>query len=317
MAFKFKKKESVAKAVRRLCNDCVEEALKGFQERDKLEGVHSARKEIKKLRALMRLVRKEIGEGLYRKRTEALREAAQCLAAPRDAQVKLQTMEALVAHFKGQVSAHSVDKMRQMLKQKCREEAAAFPNKEPARMAKRILRKQLAKFESLPIHGKGWSVIGPGVKQSYSAGRRAYEVARETPSAENFHDWRKRAKDLWYYIQLLEPIWPEQMCAVSRELDELGEFLGDDHDLDMLKLIVGKKSICPEFEKEAELLTGLIDSRQQILRTSALVLGKRFYAEKPSIFCKRLRQYWKTWRSEPAAHKRLLAQNGASEPVKP
>jgi CHAD domain-containing protein len=304
MAFKFKKKESVAKAVQRLSSGCVEKALECFQKSDQLDGIHSARKEIKKMRALLRMIRREIGEKSYRKRARYLEKAAKHLAAPRDAHVKIQTIETLTDHFKEELSAHSFKKIRAALRRGCRDEAAAFQKQDCEATVKRILRRQPAKFECLPIQGNGWSVIGPALKRSYRAGRKALERAREQPTAENFHDWRKRAKDLWYYVQLLEPIWPEQMSAVSCELEKLGEFLGDDHDLFMLKLAVVKKSTVPALGKEAKTLIDLIESRQQELRAAALALGTRFYAEKPSVFCGRLRQFWKVWRSEPGKRKR-------------
>jgi hypothetical protein len=42
----------------------------------------------------------------------------------------------------------------------------------------------------------------------------------------------------------------------------------------------------------------LIHRRQKELRSSALKMGKRFYAEKPEHFCQRIGNYWKIWRGE-------------------
>ncbi len=33
---------------------------------------------------------------------------------------------------------------------------------------------------------------------------------------EAFHEWRKRAKDLRYHVDLLEPVWPEVMENVEK-----------------------------------------------------------------------------------------------------
>ena len=76
MPFRFKKSESPAKAVRRVCRERVGAALGRLRKPGSPAAVHGVRKEIKKLRALFRLVRAEIGRGVYRRRAKALREAA-------------------------------------------------------------------------------------------------------------------------------------------------------------------------------------------------------------------------------------------------
>ena len=60
MAFCFKRKESVAKATRRLGRDRMEHALECLKECDRAKAIHCARKDIKKMRAVLRLVRTEI-----------------------------------------------------------------------------------------------------------------------------------------------------------------------------------------------------------------------------------------------------------------
>src|SRR5438132_1135160 len=104
MAFHFKRKESVEKAVRRLAQERIERALANLHSKDKLEGIHRVRMEIKKLRSLLRLVRKHICRDAYDHGTSALRKAARHLAATRDAHVTLKALNELLAHFKGPLS---------------------------------------------------------------------------------------------------------------------------------------------------------------------------------------------------------------------
>ncbi len=56
--------------------------------------------------------------------------------------------------------------------------------------------------------------------------RSAYDDHPET-----FHEWRKRVKDLTNQAQFLAPLWPEIFGGLRREFDALGDILGDDHDL--------------------------------------------------------------------------------------
>jgi len=132
---------------------------------------------------------------------------------------------------------------------------------------------------------------------TYSQGRRTYRTVLKDASPENFHEWRKRVKQIWYHVRLLQPIWPEQMDAGGDELKLLGEQLGDDHDLFLLEQSAEKQCAQNGNVKESETLRGLITQRQGELRDAALKLGARFYAEKPSMFAARLGSYWQLWRN--------------------
>ena len=60
MSFRFKKKESISKAVHRLTAGRIEDALGCLEHCDHAEAIHCARKDIKKVRAVLRLVRTRI-----------------------------------------------------------------------------------------------------------------------------------------------------------------------------------------------------------------------------------------------------------------
>ena len=76
----------------------------------------------------------------------------------------------------------------------------------------------------------------------------------------------------------------------------LSQYLGDDHDLVMLRQFVGRH--CGrEHAREVKVLNQLIDLRQKELRSAAFALGSRFYVENPPSFCRRLENYWRAWRA--------------------
>lgn len=66
MPFHFKKSESPVRALRRVGQKHIAEALRRLRRFRHPAAVHGARREIKKLRALFRLVCGEIGRGPYR-----------------------------------------------------------------------------------------------------------------------------------------------------------------------------------------------------------------------------------------------------------
>jgi hypothetical protein len=88
------------------------------------------------------------------------------------------------------------------------------------------------------------------------------------------------------------------MDATANELKELTEKLGDDHDLFILgrsmSQLRGRNRTFPEWDA----LNSLIEQRECELRTKAIELGAKFYAERPAAFLARLAGYWRTWRGE-------------------
>jgi CHAD domain-containing protein len=307
MAFRFKRKESISESIQRISRQCVVKALKSCKE-DESASIHAARKEIKKLRALLRLVKNDIGGRSFQRRMEPLREAAGCLAPARDAHVQAAAFEHLLQPRRRAARPAPLDNIAKALKKECQAQVLRFRQEDRAQAVRGILKKQPSNFKKLEFQHHGWGVIGSGLEKSYRAARDARDQAEAEPTADNFHEWRKRVKDLWYNIQLLHPIWPEQMCAAAAELEKLGELLGDDHDLHLLAQSAVKKSVNVDLETEAHQLLKIIDARKRDLQTEALQSGHHFFQEKPSDFCRRLHGYWKLWKAKKKQRKRQNKQ---------
>jgi CHAD domain-containing protein len=292
MPFHFKKSESPAKAVRRVCREHLGEALECLRKSRHSAAIHGVRKEIKKLRALIRLVRGGISRGDYRKTEDALRRAADQLAAPRDARVMLQAFEQLA----GGESARRFPKILKALQKNCRREARRFRDEDSVAIAKKRLQKISRRCAKLKIEASGWAAIEPGLQESYRRGRQACELARRQPTSENFHEWRKHAKNFWHQLRLVCPAWPAAARVLTDRLEQLGELLGEEHDLSLLKQFIATH--CAEEAGEAAGLNRLIAASQKKLRAAALKLGSRLYAKTPLVICHRLGNYWNDWRGQ-------------------
>jgi CHAD domain-containing protein len=281
MPFRFKKSESPAKALRRVCRERVGAALDCLRKPGHPAAVHGARKEIKKLRALFRLMRDDIGVRTYRKGVKALRAAAGSLAATRDARVMHKAFEKLTGRTAGQY-AH----IQKALSKNARQEARRFRKADSVALAERMLRKTQRRVGSLKIKLTGWAAMAPGLKQSYQQGQAACRLAHKKSAPENFHDWRRHVKDLWFYFCLLRPICPAATQSSADDLERLALHLGEDHDLFLLQEFMVKH--CAEHSEEAKKLNRLVSARQKQLRAAALRLGTQLYAETPAAFCRRL-----------------------------
>ncbi|HUA37035.1 MAG TPA: CHAD domain-containing protein [Candidatus Sulfopaludibacter sp.] len=294
MAFHFKRKESPTKALRRLSRERIGKALDYLRQCDRLEAIHNVRKEIKKVRATFGLVRGQMGENAYHKRVKTLRAAAKRLQDPRDARVRPQALERLTVHFQNRLPARAFVGIKKVLNQNCRAEVREFRKDQSLVVVGRLLRKMNRRAGDLKVKADGWTAIRRGLQESYSQGRKAYEKAREETSPKNLHQWRKQVQNLWHQLRLLRSIQPENLRAAVGEMKILSQYLGDDHDLVMLRRFVGRQ--CGRrHAREVKQLNQLIELRQKELRSAAFALGSRFYVEKPPSFCRRLENYWHLW----------------------
>ena len=170
------------------------------------------------------------------------------------------------------------------------------------------LRAAKARYRAWPVEGDEFALaygrvpiehsfdaLSGGLARTYRRGRREMRLAAETPSGHNFHQWRKRVKYLRHQMELLDPLWPELLAGYTASLRQLGDLLGEEHDLaELLTLMASNPLICPDHD-ERTLMAALIQHRRSELQTGSMALGRRVYAESPSQFTDRFRSYWVIW----------------------
>jgi len=294
VAHHFKRKESVSNAVRRLGRERIRDAVDCLQSKRRADAVHCARKDIKKVRAVLRLVRERLERKHSAKVRKRLRESAADLTAVRDAYITTKTMDDLLRRYAGRLAPAASRRVRSALRNHFNAELKRFTSEQTAKHVVQTLRRAADALRKMAVHGKEWSAIQPGLKRTYQRGQRVLRLVEQEPAPENFHEWRKRTKDLWYHVRLLRPVSPEQLDAIGHDLGRLGDYLGDDHDLVILSGHLNDQ-LAPA-ERARKVLAGMIDQRPRELRAAALHLGERFYAEDASAFCDRLAGYWRAWR---------------------
>ena len=114
--------------------------------------------------------------------------------------------------------------------------------------------------------------------------------AGTTRQDDAFHTWRKEIKALWYALRLLE-----KRVTVGRQLGSLERmetWLGDDHDLVVLRAQIAAADRRTQEEVAASGVEQLADRRQQELRRRALAAGKQMFGSAPKQFEKRLERMW-------------------------
>ena len=165
--------------------------------------VHTARKALKQLRALVTLVGAPKADG------RALRDAGRLLAGARDAEVMAGLLDALGPSLDASVEAFEA----------ARAELAADVERTRSSLdvdgASRLLAEVAARLGEWPS--------SPDLATGFRTG---YKAARDRPA--DFHEWRKAVKRHWHHC---EAVGLDERAARVHELSDL---LGDDHDLHVL-----------------------------------------------------------------------------------
>ncbi len=266
------------------------------------ESVHEARKDLKKLRSVLRLSREELGDELYRRENERFRDAGRLLSGARDAEVKLGTIDVLREEDGDMPTKKTLRNYIRALESERDEHSADEAELERAATE---IEAGGAAIEDWDLERDSWDLVSPGLTRAYRRGRNRFRDTREDPSVESIHEWRKRVKDLWYHLRILNPIWPVLLEETADQAHELSDRLGDHHDLAVLADDARGRRDRFKSEADLEALLAAIERRQAKLLDEALVLGARLYAEKPNAFANRLAGYWLAWRTSsglPAAH---------------
>lgn len=307
MSYELAIAEPIDVGVRRIATELIDDAIAHVEapDRDRHKVVHEVRKNCKKLRGLLRLVRPRAPE-LYKAENKFFRDAAASLSGVRDAEAALESYDALLKAFDGAVDREHLAPARRALtlhKQHLAENVADLDARLDAfgeRMCearKRVPTWRLPADD--PDQGKrGFGLLEDGLAKTYKRGRKAMEAAGENPAVETFHEWRKRAKYLRYHLRLLRPAWPRLLKRARSEVKTLGDLLGDDHDLAVLEQVLRVALGDDADAGRINILQALMRQRSGQLRDQARWLGRRIYAEKPRTFRKRIGSYWDTARDQ-------------------
>lgn len=261
------------------------------------DAVHEARKSLKRLRAMARLLRGELGPDRYERENAALRDAGQRLSGARDAEVLLDTLQDVIAADLGGEAGPGVAALRaELLAERQSAEQGVLSDPEIAAGATRDVRAVRRRVAHWVHPDADFEAVAPGLGRIYRQGRQRYRGARGDPRPENLHEWRKRVKDLRHAAEILVPADPKRMRKLARRADRLGETLGSEHDLWLLDERVRARGELFDQLAERDALLRAIRRRRRRLTRSAFAQAQKLYADKPTAFVKRIARDWRAAR---------------------
>ena len=288
--FRLDHDESLSTGAFRVITELTEEALQHLELRDDpVEAIHGARKASKKARGLARLVRPSLER--YSEVNESFRDAARQLGPIRDPQAFANTFHTLA---ETPAASDHVRSLRGQFEARAREATERIEGEEAGRLdgARELIRVGGLDAEDWEMDDD-FDSIASGVKKTYRRGRKAMARAQETGEPGDFHEWRKRAKYLWYQMRLLRNMSRSILRPLSRRLHDVSDALGDAHDLFLMQ---GQVESFDADDAAKHAFSVVASGYVLELETRALSLGSRLWAEEPSTFVDRLGLYWDVWR---------------------
>jgi len=251
--------------------------------------IGEVRKCFKRIRAVLRLVREQLGEDRYREENYCFRDAARPLTQVRDAGILVETVDELREHLPKAVATATFSKIRHALVVNQNEVSRRILEQDQAFAKVRDIATQaLARLADWSLQPAGWAALQAGIRRTYRTAHRALALAAESPSVAHLHEWRKQTKYLWHQLQLVEPALVGAEGELVNQTHALSTLLGEDHDLAVLRETLAADPLSYGGHRHLKSFFVLIDSRRADLQRRAFTLGREIYKDSPTVFTRRV-----------------------------
>lgn len=232
------------------------------------QSVHGARRRIKQLRSLLRLLRPGLGEAAYAEANAALRQAADALAGHRRAEALVAAAARLggngAGFWQGLAEAH-------------RAAHAAEGDPQALASARQAVMRASAILDAAPASDTSDDATARAFTSAYRRARKLLREGLANNDVETLHEARKYVIHHLHQLKLLRPESARRIAS----LEALREVLGDLNDLDELERLAASGAVEPE---DARLLH---KARRHHLRRAQRA-AERLFRHRPATWRKRM-----------------------------
>ena len=272
--------------------------------------VHAARKQLRRARATLRLIRAGITRAQFQHANTVLRDAARPLSGVRDGEVLASVFDALLANIAEADGRAPLVSMRERLDaQGTAHRRVVLATRSLARLRSSLSRLD-RRVAGWKLASLDWSSVVLGAARSYRRARRAYRAADGTRTTERLHEWRKQVKYLWYQLELLDPS-ATRLRRMTKRAHALSDKLGDDHDLAVLTTTLARYG--SELGALPPMLERRIAKRRASLQKRAFELGEPAFALPPARFARKIAALEQHWHPPVTTRRRPRASTSAAD----
>ena len=245
--------------------------------------VHEFRKTLRRLRALLKLMRRALGRNHFRELESRLRAALRGTSARRDADVILDTLDSLALP-----SGDEALRAQARRALECDSDSDSDILEISAARLLAVQSEELAETVARLGHALpdelSWRDVEDGLIDSFRRARRALKAAVADEKPDAIHRVRKRVKELRYQMELLRRVGGDEFETRRAELARMAEALGRVTDYIMLRRRLGDEGMDREALRPLRRFL-----RREIRRSFRRVVRERgCLDEKPRRFARRI-----------------------------
>ncbi len=260
--------------------------------------IHDVRTSFKNIRAYLLLLKTELREDVYKSESRCFRAEGKGIAELRDSYVVVMALEQIFVKYSSQLQNNTVTAIQINL-------ALMYEEKKKLVLEQDELTKQAGRLLEIKNRIINWDLpknndglIFDRLKDRYAKGVVQKTDAEAHKADDLLHNWRKNVKHLWYQVRVFEPFKPDILTAYAELLHSLSDFLGEDHDLAVLKGMLPEQGDI-ENKNELKVLQNCITAERDKLQEGAFTLARSIYAESSEDFADRIAGYWQNRINQP------------------
>ena len=256
--------------------------------------IHQARKHLKRVRALIRLV-EHVDPKRFKPIRRSLSEAARGLSEVRDATALVECAEGLAGYLEGRNAGDMARALKEAVER--RRDLLALEAPLLTRLTDPVIaacRKAANDIEkpSFRTRDDDAGTLAEGRSRNHRKARATLEVCHHGGHPEAFHDLRKCAQATVFQAGFLSEAWPFAMAAEAEEAKALTDILGHEHDLEVLNILLHSEPHLFGAIADPDRLAELIMERRAALRHDAMSIAARLYSDGAKREAKRFAALW-------------------------
>jgi CHAD domain-containing protein len=278
MGYRFRKRESPADAALRIAES---ETGRGIRRARglRVSDVHAARRSVKRLRALLRLVR--AAHPNWRGPDREARAAARELSAQRDSDVAPRTLERVGRCHRWALKSGELERIRHGLDRHLRQERSRERLEARLRAYRRSMRTVERSLPGWDLSSLGTAELQVGFARTLEKVQISMPTGRSGADPAQFHRWRRHVKYHLMHLRLLRSLAGEDLRPRARLVRRLEKILGEHHDLVVLDRLL--RACDGVSERQRDVASELIKDTQATRALQALRLGERICDVDPAV----------------------------------
>ena len=232
--------------------------------------VHDARRRIRRVRALLRVLRPRLSADAYVEANRRLRALNRRLASIASGPTVLGTLTRLAARPDARQARPAIDAIKAALVKRAERTGRTAAVAHMLQRAETTLAVERARIGTWDIEQQRLP-IAAGLEHSRRQAAKAMTRAIDSPTAARERAWRRSTAQLWSHVQLLEPS-NRALRLVRDRLEALDVCLDESHNVRILERILMTEALASRQDTATALR--LLRHYQTELRARAFVQGQ-------------------------------------------